>query len=185
MFLRMELGCSEGSRRETMTDACGRLKEAIQKHFGFLAGRGFRVEYEAEWGVDGCVIGLEGLRMRMKFYTARDEALNILVGDLAAEFDRGSGRDGDAGWFYIRPIAGFVDQDLSIGERFASRTSQEVVDGWRGQAEELARLVQGHLDEIERMFSMGFERELRNYRLYSEAVDARTRAAYEARAAKL
>jgi len=159
--------------------ACSELKDVIADLFAFLANGGYRTVYEDERGTDGCVVGLEGHSIRIKFYTARDERLNILVGSGTALFDVGTGKDGDAGWYYIRGIAGYLDHDLSIGERFASRSYKE----WSGEQDDqesnLARLLEGHIDGIERIFAAGFEKERSKYEQYITAVDARTRSAYE------
>ena len=161
---------------------CERLRTVLEKHFPFLTPDGFRVAYESEWGADGCVIGFEGRAVRVKFYTASDEFLNILVGEEASPFDRTTGKDGDEGWYFIRGIVAFIDQDLSVGERFATKTAEEILREPDRQASELAQLLATHLDEIVRLFAGGFDGERRAYEVFSKAANARTRAAYEAAA---
>lgn len=167
-----------------MKSPCAKLKNTVEQHFPFLAEGGYRIAYESEWGGDGCVVGLEGRSIRIKFYTARDEDLNILVGDGSAPFEGGTGKDGDAGWYYLRGIAGYIDLDLSIGERFVTMASEDRSRERVDQATNLARLVEDHLEGIEKLFAAGFENVRRDYEQYNAAVAARTRAAYEARARK-
>jgi len=169
-----------------MRNPCLDLHSTIQEHFEFLLSeRGYVAVSEDAGGGNGCAIVMEGNSIRVKFYTAQDEPLNVLVGDASAPLGWAEDVNGVKKWHYLTGIAGYLEGDLAIGERVAQMSREEWSRERRNEPKRLSSLLRGHIVEIERLFSDGeFDLIRDDYDHYRQAADVRTRAALEAKAGR-
>ena len=166
-----------------MRDPCFELQSIVQEHFGFLlAERGYVILNEDTNGGSGCAIVLEGNSIRVKLYTARDEPLNVLVGDSYAPLGWAEKVDGERKWHYLTGIAGYLEGDLGVGERVVLMSKEEWTRERGKEPHRLSTLLKAHIGEIERLFAKReFDLIRDDYEHYRKAADARTRAALESR----
>jgi len=169
-----------------MKDPCHLLEAIVHEHFEFLLKeRGYVILNEDSGHRDGCLIVLEGNSLRLKFLSARDEPLNVLVGDTSAPAGWADEVDGERKWHYLRGIAGYLDGDLATGVRVLSMSNEEWTEGREKAPHNLSSMLKAHIGDIENLFAGGgFDRVKADYEQYRKAADARTRAALESRAGR-
>lgn len=157
-----------------MGDSCVQFRNQIEEYFEFLfRDQGFEIIHTEDSSKDRCLIVLESSRFRLKMYWAPDEA-NILVGNCSAPISWSNTVDGEHQWWFLRGIAGYLDDDLSIADRAWEVTQEEL--SHKAQLQELATMLENHFDGIDRLFAEGdWESERLAYAEFFVEVDKRIR----------
>lgn len=169
--------------RLAVSDPCAYLQRLIDAEFGFLTQGGEYVPIHIEQGQkSGCFVIFEGGGIRVRLQTARDERLNVLIGDTRAPLGAKEVIGDRRVWHYLTGIAAYIDKDLRFGEKRVNMTRQEVEEARRTSVNKYSLMLSNYLERIEALFADGRFDELRgDYEEFLRTAGERTRAAYASR----
>lgn len=166
--------------RLAVSDPCAYLQRLIDGEFGFLTQGGEYVQIHVEPGQkSGCFVIFDGASIRVRLQTARDERLNVLIGDTRAPLGAREVIGGRRVWHYLTGIAAYIDKDLRFGEKRVNMTRQEVEEARRTSVSGYSLMLSNYLERIEALFADArFDEQRDDYEEFLREAGKRTRAAY-------